>query len=267
VREIVLLGRRGPAQAAFDQTEIFDIAELEGVDVLVDRDQVRAAAADTSGLDAGARKNVKYLNELAERGPTGAARRVVLKFLVSPAELLGSDRVEAVKIEHNELVTKSDGSVSARGTGRFETLETGLVMRSIGYYGTALPGVPFDERAGTIPNERGRVTESKGGAVIPGLYAVGWIKRGPTGLIGTNKNDAKETVDLMLEDALKLEPGETLAPTGVEDLLTERGTRVVGHADWRRLDELESESGRKIGKVREKFCSIEAMLAALDRQA
>ena len=269
VREIVLLGRRGPAQAAFDQTEIFDIAELDGVDVIVDRDQARAAAADTSGLDAAARKNVKYLNELAERGSTGAERRVILRFLVSPVELCGQDRVEAVRIEQNELVTRPDGSASARGTGRFETLESGLVMRSIGYYGTALAGAPFDERAGTIPNDRGRVTEGKGGSVIPGLYVVGWIKRGPTGLIGTNKNDAKETAELMLEDARALdrEMSEPRAARAVEELLGDRGVRVVGYAEWRRLDELESKSGKELGKVREKFCSVEAMLAALDPQA
>jgi ferredoxin--NADP+ reductase len=177
--------------------------------------------------------------------------------------------VHAVRIEHNELVSRPDGSVSARGTGRFETLESGLVMRSIGYYGTGLPGVPFDERAGTIPNQRGRVTEAKGGEVIPGLYVVGWIKRGPTGLIGTNKNDAKETVDLMLEDARRLEapPSEFRTARAIDELLQQRGVRVVGHSDWRRLDQLECESGKKTGKVREKFCSIEEMLAALDLSA
>jgi ferredoxin/flavodoxin---NADP+ reductase len=266
VREIVLLGRRGPAQAAFDQGEIKDIAELEGVDVLVDRDQALAAAADTSGLDAGARKNVQYLAELAERGPTGAARRVVLRFLASPAELSGEDgRVRSIKIEHTELTRRDDGSVSARGTGRHELLETGLVMRSIGYHGTALSGVPFDERAGVIPNVLGRVTDGKGGAVIPGVYAVGWIKRGPTGLIGTNKSDAKETADKMLEDVKSLgrEPSPERSAAAVDALLAARGVHVVGASDWRILDAFELESGKKLGKVREKLCSVEAMLAAL----
>jgi len=265
VREVVLLGRRGPAQAAFDHGEIKDIAELAGVDVLVDRDQALAAAADTTGLDAGARKNVQYLAELAERGVTGAARRVVLRFLAAPAALAGEDgRVHAIKVEHTELTRRDDGSVGARGTGRYEVIQTGLVLRSIGYHGTALGGVPFDERAGIIPNMLGRVTEGKGGPVLPGVYAVGWIKRGPTGLIGTNKSDAKETADRILEDAstLAVEPSPERSAEAVDALLASRGVRVVMVADWRKIDALELASGKELGKAREKLCSIEAMLAA-----
>jgi len=266
ISEIVLLGRRGPAQAAFDQGELQDIAELAGVDVIVDREHALAAVEESASLDAAARKNAAYMAELANRGSTGAPRRVVLKFLVSPVELLAeADRVVGVKIEHNELVRRPDGSASARGTGRHEVLPAGMVMRSIGYQGTALPGVPFDERTSVIPNVEGRVTESKGGAVIPGVYAVGWIKRGPTGLIGTNKNDAKETADRMLEDIPRLEPAadEHRSRAAVDRLLADRGVRVISFADWRRIDAAELAAGKPLGKVREKFCSAEAMLAAL----
>ncbi len=268
VREIVLLGRRGPAQAAFDQGELQDIAELEGVDVIVDREHAQAAVAESAGLDAAARKNAAYMAQLAERGSTGAPRRVVLRFLVSPAELLAeAGRVNGVRIELNELVRRSDGSVSARGTGQHEVLPAGLVMRSIGYHGTALPGVPYDERGGVIPTVQGRVTSGSGGAVIPGVYAVGWIKRGPTGLIGTNKNDAKETADRMLEDVPALTPAaDEYRPRGaIDELLKGRGVRAISFADWRRIDSAELALGKQAGKIREKFCSAGEMLAALEK--
>jgi ferredoxin/flavodoxin---NADP+ reductase len=268
VREIVLLGRRGPAQAAFDQGELQDIAELEGVDVIVDREHALAAVAESAGLDAASRKNAAYMAQLAERGPTGAPRRVVLRFLVSPVELLAeAGRVNGVRIELNELVKKSDGSSSARGTGQHEVLPAGVVMRSIGYHGTALSGVPYDERGGVIPNVEGRVTNGRGGPVIPGVYAVGWIKRGPTGLIGTNKNDAKETADRMLEDVVGLTPAgdEYRSHGAIDALLKRRGVRAVSFADWRRIDAAELALGKQAGKVREKFCSASEMLAALEK--
>ena len=268
VREIVLLGRRGPAQAAFDQGELQDIAELEGVDVIVDREHAQAAVAESAELDAAARKNAAYMAQLAERGPTGAPRRVVLRFLVSPVELLAEGgRVNGVRIEQNELVKRADGSVSARGTGRHEVLPAGLVMRSIGYQGTALPGVPYDERAGVIPNAQGRVKTSSGGEVIPGVYAVGWIKRGPTGLIGTNKNDAKETADRMLEDVPNLTPvaDEYRSRGAIDELLRGRGVRAVSFVDWRRIDAAELALGKQAGKVREKFSSAAEMLAILEK--
>ena len=171
----------------------------------------------------------------------------MLRFLVSPAELWPRQAASnAVRIEQNELVDAPDGSVSARGTGQHEVLPAGLVMRSIGYHGTALPGVPYDERAGVIPNVQGRVTEGSGGAVIPGVYAVGWIKRGPTGLIGTNKNDAKETADRMLEDVPGLTPAadEYRSRAAIDELLQSRGVRPVSFADWRRIDAAELSAGQ-----------------------
>ena len=260
IREVVLLGRRGPAQAAFDQGELQDIAELNDVQVCVEGE---LPPEDASKLESPARKNLEYVMALAKEPPKNVERRVKLRFLTSPAELIGeAGRVRGVKVERNALVTQPDGSVAARGSGEFEVLPSGLVMRSIGYRGVELSGVPFDARSGTIPNQGGRVTENRGGETVPGLYTVGWIKRGPTGLIGTNKACAKETVDVILEDAENLTRPE-LEAADIAAELEAKGTRVVTFQDWRRLDQLEQEAGKATGKVREKYVRIEEMLAAL----
>jgi ferredoxin--NADP+ reductase len=268
VREVVLLGRRGPAQAAFDQGELQDIVELSGVQVVVDPEPVRQAAASLAGLNSAARKNIEYLMRLADAGERDAPRRVRLRFLSSPLMLLGDgERVSALRIEKNRLVERN-GRIAAEGTGEHEDIECGLVMRSIGYHGVPLPGLPFDERNGVVPNVEGRVTEGVGGEPLVGLYVVGWIKRGPTGLIGTNKSDAKETTDRMLEDARRMR--EQSAPPRAGDiaaLLAERSVRFVTFPQWRVLDEMELLAGQKLGKVREKFHTIESMLAALESSA
>jgi ferredoxin--NADP+ reductase len=260
IREVVLLGRRGPAQAAFDQGELKDIAELEGVQVSVDGE---LPPEDPSRLDAPARKNLEYVTALAGEPLRAVERRVKLRFLTSPAELLGEGgRVRGVKVEKNVLVQQADGSMAARGSGEFDVLPAGVVLRSIGYRGVELPGVPFDARSGTIPNEQGRVTESRGGAPVPGLYTVGWIKRGPTGLIGTNKACAKESAEAILADAEKLAAAEPAA-ADIASWLAERGLRPVTFQDWHRLDQLEQEAGKVSGKVREKYVKVEDMLSAL----
>jgi ferredoxin--NADP+ reductase len=269
VREIVLLGRRGPAQAAFDEGELADIVELAGVDVAVEPEPVRAAREDLASLDSAAKKNVSYLQKLIDRPGTGAERRVRLRFLASPVELVGhAGRVRGVRVEKNQLARRADGSVVARGTGEYEVIEAGLVMRSIGYHGIPLEGVPFDERNGIIPNVDGRVSDA-GGAVQAGMYVVGWIKRGPTGLIGTNKSDAKQTVDQMLEDARRTrgDAASVRDRDAAERLLRERAVRAVTYPQWRVVDALEVAQGTRLGKVREKFYSVEAMLAALEAAA
>lgn len=263
VREVVLLGRRGPAQAAFDQGEIADIADLDSVEVVVDGD---VSFEVTPGLSVAAKRNVEYLATLP-RAPSGKAERVVrLRFLAAPRAILPmGPRVGAVEIERTELVTQPDGSISARGTGEVETLTTGLVIRSIGYRATPMPGLPFDERAGVIPNVLGRV--GRPAEIVPRVYVVGWIKRGPVGLLGSNKQDAKETVDVMLADAAQaLEGRADRKPGRVLELLRERGVRCVSYADWQRIDALERARGAERGKLREKFCTVESLLAALDSQ-
>lgn len=265
VREVLVLARRGPGQAAFATKELKDITELPGVDVIVDPADVGRAQADADDLDGLSRRKLDYLAELAEREPKQAPRRVTLRFFTSPVEILGDHgRVSALKLERNELYRDDRGRQRARGTGEFETIPLGLVFRSIGYRGVPLEGVPFDDGWGIIPNEDGRVL--KDGTVWPRVYVAGWIKRGPSGVIGTNKGDAAATVDRMLEDLPKLPAaGQAHDRTreAVDRLLQSRGTHVVSFDDWKRLDALELDTGRKLGKAREKLTSMDAMLAAL----
>jgi ferredoxin/flavodoxin---NADP+ reductase len=256
VREVVLLGRRGPAEAAFDQGELADIVALGGVEVVVEGD-VHFNAAE--GVDAAARKNIEYLATLP-RVPSGTAERCVrLRFLASPVELTGEGgRVKKLVFEDNELV-ESSGRISARGTGRKHELATGFVVRSIGYQGLALPGTPFDAKRGVIPNEAGRVVGSDG--LASGLYVTGWIKRGPSGLIGTNKACAKETTDLVLADLTRL-PQPNVAPAALDQLLFERGVSVVDYDAWHAIDAAETARGGAKGKVRDKFTTVSEMLSA-----
>lgn len=260
IREVVLLGRRGPAQAAFDQGELADIADLPDVQVSVEGE---LPEENPEQLEAAARKNFEYVQALASQPLRAVERRVKLRFLASPAEIVGEGgKVRGVKIEKTRLVQQPDGSVVARGSGEYELLPAGVVMRSIGYRGVAVPGLPFDERSGTIPNRAGRITDGKDGPTLPGLYTAGWIKRGPTGLIGTNKACAKETVDAVLQDAEALSSAER-SNDDIAAELERRGIRAVTFQDWRRIDQLEQEAGKALGKVREKYVKIEEMLAAL----
>jgi ferredoxin--NADP+ reductase len=263
IREIVVLGRRGPAQAAFTNPELLELGDMTDADVYVDPgdaelDPLSKAFIDSEAAHATAKKNVDILSGYAAREPLGKRRRIVLRFLVSPVEILGSERVEGVRIVHNELVEDESGAVRPRPTELTEELDCGLVFRSIGYRGTQIPGVPFDESACVIPNDRGRVLERTG------EYAVGWIKRGPTGIIGTNKRDAQETVTTLLED---LDAGNLPAPAdpereSMEALLAERQPEAVSYAGWQAVDRAEREAGEPHGRPRVKLCSFEELLEA-----
>ena len=253
LEEIVVVGRRGPAQAAFTTPELQEMGELAGADVIVDPADLKGAVPH----DTNSERNLAVLHELAERKPEGKPRRVVFRFLRSPVALLGEERVEGIELVRNEL----DANERAVATDEHETLPCGLVFRSVGYRGVALPGVPFDEGSGTIPNEAGRVE--------PGVYVAGWIKRGPTGVIGTNKKDATETVEHLLEDVasgrLEAKPHTTAA--AVDALLAERGVRVVEYDGWCAIDEAERAAGEKSGRPRVKLCSWDELLAAAERVA
>jgi ferredoxin/flavodoxin---NADP+ reductase len=253
LKEIVVVGRRGPAQASFTTPELQEMGELAGADVFVDAAQLEGA--EPQGTNA--ERNLAVLRELATREPAGKPRRVVFKFFHSPVAILGEEKVEGIELVRNEL----DADERAVPTGETETLECGLVFRSVGYRGVELPGVPFDERSGTIPNEGGRVE--------PGVYCAGWIKRGPTGIIGTNKKDATETVALLLEDvaAGRLESKPDVTAAAVDELLAERGVRVVEYAGWTAIDEAERAAGEKGGRPRVKFCTWDELLAAAERLA
>src|SRR5688500_9797484 len=201
LREIVVLGRRGPAQAAFTTPELKELGELAGADVVVDPTELELDPASLGSLEGNtnATRNMEVLREFASRKPTGKPRRVVLRFLVSPVAIVGEDAVEGVEVVHNELVADG-GRISAQATDRRETIPAGLVFRSVGYRGVALPGLPFDPARGTLLNDGGRVLDESG-TPLAGVYCAGWIKRGPTGVIGTNKKDETETVQILLEDA------------------------------------------------------------------
>jgi ferredoxin--NADP+ reductase len=260
VREVVLLGRRGPAEAAFDQGELADIVALSGVEVVVEGDVTFDVP---EGAEAAVRKNVEYLATLPRTPSPSAERRVRLRFLASPVELVGeAGRLQAIVVEDNELVA-SNGRISARGTGRKHTLATKLVVRSIGYQGLPLPGTPFDAKRGVVPNLAGRVVGADD-APVPGLYVTGWIKRGPSGLIGTNKACAKETTDQVLADVERL-PAPTLEPSAVDALLGERGVRVVGYEGWRAIDAVEAARGTEKGKVRDKLTTVADLLGAVPK--
>src|SRR6201996_4507222 len=201
VSDVVLLGRRGPAQAAFTTPELRELGELERADVIVDPAQLEGVEVPEDG-DATKRRNVEILRDYSQRTPSGKSHRLELRFLRSPVEILGEGAdgpVTGVRVAVNRLTTAPDGRVRAEPTGEEEVIECGLVLRSIGYRGTPLAGIPFDQRRGLIRNEGGRVVSDAG--VSRGEYVVGWIKRGPTGVIGTNKKDAADTVAKILADA------------------------------------------------------------------
>ena len=269
IREIHVLGRRGPAQAAFTNKELKELGELPDVDVVVDPAEI--ALDPLSEADVAARpnrtrdRNLELLREYAARPLTGAPKRIVLHFLVSPLEIVGTERVEALTIVHNELYESEDGSIRPRPTERRTTIPLGLVFRAIGYQGVPLPGIPFDAMRGVIPNQAGRIIEPSTGAPVQGEYVVGWIKRGPQGIIGTNKPDSQESVDSLLSDlsAGHLNKHEVPSRDVLERLLGERRRDFVSYEDWQLIDLLEQERGAASGAPRVKFSRVEEMLQAL----
>jgi ferredoxin--NADP+ reductase len=268
IEEIVVLGRRGPAQAAFTNPELRELGELADADVLVDPDDVvideHSALAIAKEGELTERRNVEILTGYSQREPTGKRKRVHLRFLVSPVAVHGNGRVEAVEIVRNKLSRDADGTMRARSTEQHETIEAGIVFRSIGYRGVPLPGLPFDETRGTIPNEAGRVLDPNDQRSIPGAYVAGWIKRGPTGVIGTNKRDAQETVELLIEDLHEgrlLEPADP-SPDGIEALLRERRPGFVTYQGWEAIDAVEKAAGEPQGRPRVKLCTFDELLEA-----
>jgi len=273
VKEVYLLGRRGPAQAAFTNPEVKELGELADADVTarpeeVELDPLSRAAVERS-QDRATQKKVEILKEYARREPTGKSRRLTLRFMVSPVELIGDGAggVAALRLVRNELYATSTGALQPRATDQFENLPAGLVFRSVGYRGVPLPGVPFNDSWGVILNDKGRVLDPDTKQPIVGEYAAGWIKRGPTGVIGTNKPDAAETVECMLEDLAR---GAVLEPTrpeaaAAETLVRQRQSNFFSYADWLKLDAIEVSRGRAQGRPRLKLTHIDEMLSALGR--
>jgi ferredoxin--NADP+ reductase len=257
IREIVMLGRRGPVQAAFTPPELKELGELAGAEPVVDPRDLELDDASKAELDADrerARRNYDLLQEYAAHELEGKQRRIVLRFLSSPVAIRGEERVEAVEVVRNELVAES-GRIVARPTGETETIECGLVLRSVGYQGVALPGVPFDARRGTIPNEAGCVTGAER------TYCAGWIKRGPSGVIGTNKKDATETVERLLADARagRLHAGSSRT---LDQLLDAKGVAYVDHEGWSAIDAAERAAGEPRNRPRVKLTAWETLLEA-----
>jgi len=268
VEEVVIIGRRGPAQAAFTNPELRELGELTDADVIVDPaemelDEHSARSIEGEG-EITARRNVEILNDYAGRTPEGKRKRVLLRFLRSPVAIHGEDRVESIELVVNRLEHGGDGRLRAQATGERETLEAGLVFRSIGYRGVAIEGVPFDEWHGSIPNEEGRVMNPSEQTSIPGEYVAGWIKRGPSGVIGTNKRDAQETVEHLLEDMAedRLPEPENPDPAAVEALIAQRNPGLVAYSGWEAIDAAEKAAGEPLGRPRVKLTRIEEMLEA-----
>jgi ferredoxin--NADP+ reductase len=274
VREVYLLGRRGPAQAAFTNPEIKELGELADADITarpeeVELDELTRAALDKTP-DRATVKKVEILQSYARRPRSGKSRLLVVRFLVSPVELVAdaTGGVAAMRLVRNKLAATPAGTLQPRATDETEELPVGLVFRSVGYKGVPLPGVPFHESWGVILNERGRVIDPDSKLPVIGEYTAGWIKRGPSGVIGTNKPDAAETVACMMEDRAQ---GRVLRPEApeaqaVEALLRQRQPLSFSFGDWRRLDELETAAGRRAGRPRIKFTSVDEMAAALGLQ-
>lgn len=273
VKEVYLLGRRGPAQAAFTNPEIKELGELEDADVLVRPeeavlDPLSQAEVDSS-KDPALRKKVEILQGYSHNQPTGKTRKLYVRFLVSPVELIGNAEGQVVRMRlvRNVLYKTDAGTLSPKATDQFEELPVGLVFRSVGYRGVALPGVPFQDRWGVILNDKGRVMDPETKQPIRGEYVTGWIKRGPSGVIGTNKPDSVETVNMLLEDLGKgtlLDPAEP-GPASVQALVKERQPEYCSFEDWLKLDRMEVARGQPQGRPRVKFTSVKEMLAALGR--
>jgi len=273
IREVYVLGRRGPAQAAFTNPEVRELGELAGADVTalpeeVEPDELTRQALERAP-DRATQKKIEIIKEYAHRAPTGKPKRLVMRFLVSPVALRddGTGAVGGMRLVKNRLYATATGTLQPKATDQFEDLPVGLVFRSVGYRGVPLPGVPFNDDWGVILNAKGRVLDPQTKHPLVGQYTAGWIKRGPTGVIGTNKPDAAETVAGMIEDLARdihLRPADP-SPAAVEQLIRERQPQYFSYQDWRRLDEIETRRGKETGKPRIKFTRVKDMLAALGR--
>ncbi|HEY4319746.1 MAG TPA: NAD(P)-binding protein [Gemmatimonadales bacterium] len=272
LQQLHIVARRGPVQAACTTPELRELGEIEGVDVIVNPRDLELDPVSAEHLaqdnDRTAENNMALLRHWAERGATGAPRQIVLHFSASPVSIQGTDAVESLTLVRNHLVPDGHGSVRAVPSSEQWTIPVGMVLRSVGYRGLPLDGVPFDEIRSVIPNASGRVVEGPGSATaVRGVYATGWIKRGPHGIIGTNKTCAAETVDHLLADAVtgRITPAEGSAEE-FDALMRERGIDVVTWTDWQAIDRAEMERGAAAGRPREKFVRVADMLAEARRR-
>lgn len=266
IRNIYVIGRRGPVQAKFTSKELKEFGELDICNAVVSPDELELNNESRIELEektnAGHRKVYELLMEFSSAAVVDKPRRCQFTFLKSPVELSGAGKLEKVTLEKN-MLQGEPFSQSAIGTGEMYEIDAGILFRSIGYRGISIPGVPFDERRGIFPNSEGRIIDEQG-APVPQLYTAGWIKRGPTGIIGTNRADSVATVESLLADIDKLVTGiHKKGCDGIYELLDARGIRHISYSDWQKIDHLEIERGRAKGKPREKFTSIQEFLDVL----
>jgi ferredoxin--NADP+ reductase len=263
VREVFILGRRGPAQAAFSPAELKELGRMETADPVVDARELEGCAESTGKAEAD--QNLKLLRAYAARTPRKDAKKLHLRFLVSPTEIFAdaAGKVAGLRLEKNRLETRPDGSITARGSGEFELLEVGMVLPAIGYAAERIEGVPYDEKARVIANAGGRVVDALTRAAIAGEYVVGWARSGPQGLIGEHKRASAEVVRLMAADAANLAPRALPGRDAILELLRDRGVRPVSFSDWKQLDEVETARGARRGAPRDKIVDVGAMLELL----
>jgi ferredoxin--NADP+ reductase len=273
VREVWLLGRRGPAQAAFTPQELGELVDLADTDLIVDPSDLELDPGSEAEVAASPQKqkNLALLRDAAARGPTGKGRVVHLRFCVSPSAFVAdpSGSLAALTLERNRLEAGPDGSIVARPTGETETLEVGLALSAIGYAGDRIPGVPFDERARVVANVEGRVLDPETGRVVRNEYVVGWARTGAKGLIGSHRTGSAEVIARLLDDGRADAAGLRELPPReeIDGRLARRGVPVVGFSDWKRLDEVEVARGALRGAPRDKIADVQAMLDLLGDEA
>ncbi|HLF17825.1 MAG TPA: FAD-dependent oxidoreductase [Candidatus Omnitrophota bacterium] len=260
IKEVHMIGRRGPAQAAFTPVEIREFGELGHCDAVIDPKDLELNEASQKELadpkNAPKKKNYEILKEFAQHGERGRGKKFVIHFLESPVELKGAGKIEKLVLEKNVLSGEANDQ-KATGTGEKVEMKCNIFFRSVGYSGVPIVDVPFDEKKAVFPNQLGRITGASG------LYCAGWIKRGPSGVIGTNKPDSEETVANILADIGKLTPCASPDTNALLNELKKKGLRTVSFTDWKKIDAAEIANGKRNGKTREKFVKVEDMLAVL----
>jgi ferredoxin--NADP+ reductase len=271
VEEIVVLGRRGPVQAAFTPAELKELGKLTSAQPRIDPAELELdehSAAQLAAADPRTQRNLEILREYAAAARDERPRKITFRFLVSPVEIAGDDdnRVRAIRIERNRLTMEAD-RLRAVPTGETEELAVQLVLPAIGYRGRALGGVPFDEGRGLIPNAEGRVTTGDGAEILPNEYVVGWARTGPQGLIGAHKAASGQVASRMLEDLAtgRVPPRDLPGADGLAALLEQRGSKIVSFDDWKVLDEIEVTRGRRRGAPRSKVSRVDEMIRLIDK--
>jgi ferredoxin--NADP+ reductase len=256
IDDVVVVGRRGPAQATFTTPELRELAQLTGATVVVDPAQV-GPMGDEDHLPHVSRHNLAVLRGYAQADPPASGRRVTLRFLASPIEIRGDGRVESIVLGRNTLTDRANGTARAVDSGERQEVPAGLVLRAVGYRGVPLPGVPFDDVAGVVPH--------RGGRVIGGdrEYVAGWVKRGPTGIIGTNKKDAVDTVRTIAADlAARQQPSHASSAAEIETWLRTRQPDLIDLDGWAAIDAAERDAGEPVGRPRVKLCTWDELLEA-----